>query len=148
MKKSIMSKITILALLFMLVACACTSVFAADNIPSLNDELNINNTPSGNEGNTQKPSNNTENTTGDVLGNTTGNNTENTLGNTAENSATNSFGNSIGNNTNSNSSSYKESDTPLSNAGLESYVLMVSAFIVCAVIGIYTFMKLSDYSNI
>ena len=144
MKKSMMKKIILLTISFMLVACICTSVFAVDNIPSLNDELNVNNTPSGNEGNTQNPSNNIENTTGNTLGNVTGNTIENTLGNTTGNNTANS----IGNNTNNNSSSYKESDTPLSNAGLESSVLMVSAFIVCAVIGIYTFMKLSNYSNI
>ena len=44
------------------------------------------------------------------------------------------------------SSSYTESDLP--NTGVETSVLTIAAFIIFAIIGIYTFMKLSDYSNI
>lgn len=132
MKKTIM-----LAISFILIACICTNVLANDEIPSLNPSLNLNKVENPTGGNTQTPSNTVENTTGNSLGNTIGNSLENTAGNSLSNSATNN-----------NSSSYQESDTPLSNAGVESSVLMVSAFVVCAVIGIYTFMKLSDYSNI
>lgn len=70
-------------------------------------------------------------------GNGTG--TNNTNKPTNENNATQ--------NTNSNtSSSYAESDIP--HAGIETSVLTIAAFIVCAIIGAYTFIKLSDYSNI
>ena len=45
-----------------------------------------------------------------------------------------------------NTSKYEESDIPY--AGPAESILMASAFIICAIIGIYTFIKLSAYSNI
>lgn len=129
MKKSIIAKIILSIMTLALIACAFTSVFAADDdIPSLNPSLNLNNT------NTQTPSNDIENGIGNSSGNSTVNNTDNILGN------------STGNNTNNNSSSYQESDIPY--AGPETSILIVAAFVVCGIIGIYTFTKLSDYSNI
>ena len=49
-------------------------------------------------------------------------------------------------NPNGNTSSYPESDLP--HTGIETSILTIAAFLVCAIIGLYTFMKLSDYSNI
>lgn len=66
--------------------------------------------------------------------------------NSANNTNTPTNENNATTNTNSNSSSYAESDIP--HAGVETSVLAIAAFIVCAIIGLYTFMKLSDYSNI
>ena len=45
-----------------------------------------------------------------------------------------------------NTSKYEESDIPY--AGPAESILMASAFIICAIIGIYTFIKLSAYNNI
>ena len=43
-------------------------------------------------------------------------------------------------------STYEETDIPY--AGPEDTILMVSAFIMFGIIGVYTFIKMSDYSNI
>ena len=119
MNKTKLAKIILVTIIFALVSCTFTSVFAAnDDIPSLNPSLNLNPTPGGSTDNTQNPSNKTENNTD------TNNNT----------------------NTNTNSSSYQESDIPY--AGPAETALMVTAFIVFGIIGVYTFNKLSYYSNI
>lgn len=128
MEKNKITRKIVLIITFLLIVCMFTTVFAIDDIPSLDDDFNFLNTSTG--------------------GNSIGNNIENNIGNS---STGNSTGNNIGNNTgnnieNNNSSSYQNSEIPY--AGVETSILMFSAFIVCGIIGIYTFMKLSDYSNI
>ncbi len=76
-------------------------------------------------------SNDFENTTD---GNTTDGNT--TPGNTTPENTTG----------NTNTNSMPNSNIPY--AGPEDTILMGAAFVVCAIIGIYTFIKLSEYSNI
>ena len=136
--KGIISIITIV-----LIACVSTIV-RADDILDLDNTLN-----SGN--NTNKNNIVVNNTANNTANNTTGNNStsNNTSGsNTSKNNATgnSTLKNNTTNKTNGNSSTYGESNIPY--AGPEDTLLTVSVFIVCGIIGIYTFIKLSDYSNI
>lgn len=140
MKKNIIARMILLIITFSLVVCMFTSVFATDDIPSLDDDFNFTNTSTD--------GNNTENNVDNSIGNNaTGNSIDNSIGNNTENSIGNSIGNNTGNSIgNSNSSSYQESNIPY--AGPETSILTIVAFVICGIIGIYTFMKLSDYSNI
>ena len=118
MKKSTISKIIVSIITFALIACVFTSVFADGDVTDLSNSLN--------SLKPQEPSNSVDNSVVNNLGNTTANSVENS--------------------TNTNSSSYPESDLPY--AGPETSILMVAAFVICGIMGIYTFKKLSDYSNI
>lgn len=136
------SKIIVLITIFTLMVCTSTAVFADDQldlgtitgnentnkdeeeIPNLSDSLTggntNNNTPSNDEtDNSDKNNNVTDDKIQDLTPSTTNKN---------------------------NGSTYQESNIP--HAGVESSILMVTAFIICVATGIYTFMKLSDYSNI
>lgn len=125
MNKNKMSKIIVLIITFTLIACISTSVFADDGTLDLSNSIigGNNTTNTTNTQNTVTPTNttNTQNTTVNKI------NTTNTTNKT------------------NNTSTYKES---IPYAGPETSILMGSAFVVCAIIGVYTFMKLSDYSNI
>lgn len=119
MNKNKISKIIVLIITFALIACLSTTVFAEDPVDLSNSLSGGNNTT----GNNTTVDNTTENQVPDITPNTT-----------------------TPTNTNTNSSTYEESEIP--HAGVESSILMVVAFVICGIIGIYTFIKLSDYSNI
>jgi len=55
-----------------------------------------------------------------------------------------------GNNTNEevDNNTQKEESGEIPHAGVESSALMVSAFVIFGIVGVYTYIKLSDYSNI
>ena len=130
------SKIIVSIIIFMLISCISISVFAD------NDTLDLSNSLIG--GNSTTGNNTTDNNTVDnntIDNNTTGDNTTNNTVQDLTPSTTNT-----NSNTTNNTSTYEETDIPY--AGPEDTILMVTAFVVCAIIGIYTFMKLSDYSNI
>ena len=144
MKK--LSKVIVLIITLTLIACVSTSVWAD------NDPIDLSNSLTG--GNSTTNNETTENNTTD--NNTTNNNTTN---NTTNNATNNTTGEGTTNNTvqdltpstpntnsTNNTSTYEESNIP--HAGVEGTLLMGTAFVVFAVIGIYTFMKLSEYSNI
>ena len=86
--------------------------------------------------------------TNNTTNNTTDNNTtNNTMGEGTTNNPVQDLTPSTPNtNSANNTSTYEESNIP--HAGVEDTILMGTAFVVFAVIGIYTFMKLSEYSNI
>lgn len=144
MKK--INKIIMLIIIFALIICMTTTVFADnqldlgtitgnetsntdddDDIPNLSDSLT--------GGNTNTPSNDEKK--------------DETIDNNGENSTTDDtiqdLTPSIPNKDNT-SSTYQESNIP--HAGVESSTLMVMLFIACVITGIYTYVKLSDYSNI
>ncbi len=124
MNKNKISKIIVLIITFALIACLSTTVFAEDPVDLSNSLSGGNNTTgNGTTGNNTTVDNTTENQVPDITPNTT-----------------------TPTNTNTNSSTYEESEIP--HAGVESSILMVVAFVICGIIGIYTFIKLSDYSNI
>ena len=113
------SKIIVLLITFAVVACMSTSVFAEDEPLDLTESLTGGNNSTQTEGNTDVDTN--TNTGADANENTN-------------------------ENTNTNTSTYEESDIPY--AGPADTIFMVSAFAVFGIIGIYTFIKLSEYSNI
>lgn len=119
MKKSIIVKIILLIITFALVACAFTNVYAADEVPSLSDKL-----PGEDE---------------DIPDLTFPQQTPETPVE-PETPTTTDKPSTPG------SSSYEQSEIPY--AGAETSILIVAAFVVCGIVGIYTFTKLSDYSNI
>lgn len=139
MNKNKTLKVMILIIAITLIASLCTTVFADDSILDFNT---ITGNTTGNTSGTDdvpdisptKPANNTS------TDNTVDNNT--TVDN---NIKINTVGNSTPT-TNTNTSKYQESNIPY--AGAESSILIAAAFVVCAIIGIYTFIKLSNYSNI
>lgn len=135
MNKNKISKIMVLIITMTLIACLATTVFADDSLLDLNS-ITGNTTTDENIPDITPPK--SENS---ITGNTTTENTttENKVPDITPNSTTNT-------NTNTNTSKYEESNIPY--AGVESSILMVTAFIVCGIIGVYTFIKLSDYSNI
>ena len=149
MNKNKLSKIVVLILAFTLIACISTTVLADDAI-DLSNSLTGGNSSSSENTNTNEDTNtNTNTNTNNNNINTNTNTNENTNSNTNTNTNTGANTNSNSNsnsNTNSSTSTYEESDIPY--AGPEDTILMVSAFIVLGIIGIYTFMKLSEYSNI
>lgn len=51
-------------------------------------------------------------------------------------------------NTNTNNNTTQEESGDIPHAGVESSALMVSAFVIFGIVGVYTYIKLSDYSNI
>lgn len=124
MNKNKISKIIILIITLALINCLATTVLAVDD-----GTLDLSNSLTG--GSNTAGNNETGNTT---TGNTA---TENKVPDITPNSTTP---------TNTNTSKYEESSIP--HAGVESSILMLVAFVVCGIIGVYTFIKLSDYSNI
>ncbi len=76
-----------------------------------------------------------------------GNSNANTDANNNNNNNNESLNNVTPVNNTNTSSSYDESNIPYAGPA-ETSILIISAFVVCAIIGIYTFIKLSDYSNI
>ena len=134
MNKNKISKIILLIVTALLITCISTAVFA-DN------QLDL----GALEGNTtnNETDNTTDNETDDDV--TDLSNSINTNTNTETDTNTN-VETDTNANTNSNTSTYEESDIPY--AGVEDTILMVAAFVVCGIIGVYTFMKMSDYSNI
>lgn len=130
MNKNKISKIISIILTFTLIFFISTSVFAQD-------QLDLG-TITGND---------TNNSTGDddipdISFNTDKNLNENANANINSNENANA-------NTNTNTqstSTYKDSNIPY--AGPADTALMISAFVVLGIIGIYTFIKLSEYSNI
>ena len=136
MKK--ITKITILIIVFVFMIAMSTTVFADGQLDLGTITGNTNDEPvedlsnsinAGTTGNTSTPESTTpENTT-----------PENEVTDTTPSTTTNT-------NPNKNTSTYEESDLPY--AGPAESILMVSAFLVCAIIGVYTFIKLSDYSNV
>ncbi len=133
MNQNKVSKIIISIIVFALISCISISVFADENsILDLNtitgettdDDDNVPNLSNQlGGGNTPAENTQTENKTPDITpSNTTPTNTD------------------------KNTSKYEESNIPY--AGAESSILMFTAFIVFGIIGIYTFIKLSDYNNI
>ncbi len=119
MKSSKMLKILALITTFILIVCICTNVFAEDDPTDFSNLLNGGDTTQGTP--SQTPSTATPSTPTD----------NNANSNT---------------NDNNNSSTYEESKIPY--AGVESSVLMVTAFVACAIVGIYTFKKANDYKGI
>lgn len=145
MKK--ISKIIVLIITLTLIACISTSVWAED------EPIDLSNSLTG--GNSTTENNTTDNNTVDnnvTDNNTTDNNTtntttdNNTTNTTTENEPANNTVQDLTPSTSNNTSTYPESNIP--HAGVEPSALLAVAFVVCAIIGIYTFMKLSDYSNI
>lgn len=119
MNKSTISKIVILISIFTIITCISTVVFAEDPIDL---------TPSLTGGNTETGDTTPESPT-----------PENT---TPESPKPES---PTPENTNPNTSKYKET---IPYAGPAETILLGVAFVVCGIIGVYTFMKMSDYSNI
>ena len=133
------SKIAILIITFMLIVCTSTTVFAdepmldfsqdngaGDDIPSLDGDFE------GTEGeNTPVEPEQTPTTPED---------TPVEPEPTPENTPTEPEQPS------GNTSTYEDSNIPY--AGPAETMIMVVAFIACGIVGIYTFMKLSEYSNI
>lgn len=128
MKKSILAKIILLIITFILVVCIFTNVFAADDVPSLMGNTVVEDEKVPDLSFPQPETENKEEPETPTTPEEPGTPTEPEK------------------NTISNSSEYEESDIPY--AGPETSILIVASFVVCAIIGIYTFMKLSDYSNI
>ncbi len=132
MKKNTISKIIMFIITFALIVCLTTNVFADDALDLTNSLTGGNNTTENTTtDNTTSENTTTEDEVPDITPSPT------TPSNTTENATTN---------TNTNTSTYEESDIP--HAGVEDTILMGTAFVVFAVIGVYTFMKLSEYSNI
>ena len=125
MKKTSILKLVVIAIIAIALVFVSTKVFADDGILDLSNTL---------QGGTSTDENTNQNTNEGLLGTNTNNPLDNVT--SADNQNTN----------NNNTSTYPESDIP--HAGIETSMLAVAAFIVCAIIGLYTFMKLSDYSNI
>ena len=147
MNKSKISKIVVLILTFTLIACVSTTVLADDAI-DLSNSLTGGNSSSSENTNTNEDTN-TNTNDNNISTNTNTNENTNTNSNTNTNTGANTNANKNSNsssNTDSSTSTYEESDIPY--AGPEDTILMVSAFIVLGIIGVYTFMKLSEYSNI
>ena len=140
MTKTKISKIALLLLLTLVLAtCVTTRVFADNNGLNLFEQVDGGNSGGSNNSgvenfdgdfNTPKPE---DGTTGGDSG--------------APNNVTPNNGTSNDNKeTNTNTNTYGEPEIPY--AGPETTVLMVIAFITFGIIGIYTFVKLSDYSNV
>ena len=120
-KKIILFLITILTV----TACMATTVFAEE--PPLDfSEMNEDTTNSENE----------EEETTDLSNQITGGTNTNTEDKKEETTDTKT----------ENKVEDKKEEIPY--AGPVENALMVSAFIVCGIVGIYTFVKMSDYSNI
>lgn len=144
MNKTNMLKVLLVIMITVGLISMTTEVFADGMLDLSNTLQNGTTTEENTNGNTLLENTNTNDELQD------GTNTNDALQNatSVDNQNTNNNADSNANkNTNSNtSSSYAESDIP--HAGIETSVLTIAAFIVCAIIGAYTFMKLSDYSNI
>lgn len=136
MNQNKVSKIIISIIVFLLICCVSVKVFADEN--SL---LDLNSIAGGT----------TDNNVDDLSNSLGGGNTEKPENTPAENTQPENKVPDITptntpTNTNKNTSTYEESNIPY--AGVESSILMVTAFIVLGIIGVYTFIKLSDYNNI
>ena len=126
MKKSTILKTIILILIFTIISCLSTTVFADDETLDLTDSL------TGGSSSSQEDQNTTpepEQPSVDATPDATPNEETNTEADA-----------------NNNSSSYQESEIPY--AGPAESIAMIVAFVACAITGIYTFIKLSDYNNI
>ena len=119
-------KIVTLILSVVLIGMLATSVFADGGPTDLTNSI-------------LNPGGNTNNQTPNQPKNEITNQTTNTTHNVTPSTNTNT---STGND----ASSYQESKLP--QAGLEDTMLLCVAYIVCGIIGVYTFIKLSEYSNI
>ena len=82
---------------------------------------------------------------GNLVENTTNENVPD-LSNTIDTSKNDNANINTNTNTNTNTSTYEKTDIPY--AGPVEDALMITAFIIFGIIGIYTFKKLSDYSNL
>lgn len=144
MNKTNMLKVLLVIMITVGLISMSTEVLADGMLDLSNTLQNGTTTDENTNGNTLLENTNTNDELQD------GTNTNDALQNatSVDNQNTNNNADSNANkNTNSNtSSSYAESDIP--HAGIETSVLTIAAFIVCAIIGAYTFMRLSDYSNI
>lgn len=144
MNKTNMLKVLLVIMITVGLISMTTEVFADGMLDLSNTLQNGTTTEENTNGNTLLENTNTNDELQD------GTNTNDSLQNVTSVDKQNTNNNADSNankNTNSNtSSSYAESDIP--HAGIETSVLTIAAFIVCAIIGAYTFMKLSDYSNI
>ena len=142
MNKTNMLKVLLVIMITVGLISMTTEVFADGMLDLSNTLQNGTTTEENTNGNTLLENTNTNDELQD------GTNTNNALQNvtSVDNQNTNSNANANKNTNSNTSSSYAESDIP--HAGIETSVLTISAFIVCAIIGVYTFMKLSEYSNI
>lgn len=125
MKKSTILKTILLIAIFTIITCMCTTVFADDETLDLTDSLTGGSSSTQEDENTpteQEPEQPAVDATPDAETNT------------EEDANTD------------NSSTYEESEIPY--AGPTESILMAIAFVAFAITGIYTFIKLSDYSNI
>ena len=129
MKKVKISKIIISIIMFVLIISVSTNVFADE--PQLDFGNLVENTTNENVPDLSNTINKKKNDNANI--------NTNTNTNTNTNINTNI-------NTNTNTSTYEETDIPY--AGPVEDALMITAFIIFGIIGIYTFKKLSDYSNL
>lgn len=139
MNKTKISKIIISIITFALIVCISTNVFADDGLLDFDGDFTNSSTDSNTTDGTEN-NNAIENLTPSDNNTSTGENT-NTNANSNANTNTN-----VNNSANNTTSTYEESDIPY--AGPVEDMLMVVAFIIFGIIGIYTFKKLSDYSNL
>lgn len=123
-------KIVTLILSVVLIGMLATSVFADGGPTDLTNSI-------------LNPGGNTNNQTPNQPKNETTNQTPNTTPNVKPNVTPSTNTNTS---TGNDASSYQESKLP--QAGLEDTMLLCVAYIVCGIIGVYTFIKLSEYSNI
>ena len=125
MKKVKISKIIISIIMFVLIISVSTNVFADE--PQLDFGNLVENTTNENVPDLSNTIDTSKNDNANINTNTNINTNINT-------------------NTNTNTSTYEETDIPY--AGPVEDALMITAFIIFGIIGIYTFKKLSDYSNL
>lgn len=136
--KTISKIIALTIIIFSLVACMSTTAFADNQIDL---EALTGNTP-GNNTNTEN-----EPTDDDVPSlDGTINNPGTTPDETPSTTPPAETPDTTPDTTPGNTSTYEETDIPY--AGPAETMLMTTAFIVFGIIGVYTFVKMSDYSNI
>lgn len=132
MKKNIIAKIILLIIAFSLVVCMYSKAYAADDdIPDLGNTI-----------------------TGEETDTTTGEDDEETVEETpSETTKPSETQKPSGNNQTTTTekkeettSTYPDKDIPY--AGPAETIIMGTLFVACAVVGVYTFLKLSEYSNV